>query len=237
MPSPHNNQQLFSDHYLDHILPQRQDWQALTVEAEPVMAEISTLFKKYIPTRNEAQTQYYFVKPVLETLGHTLEVQPTLRTPEGIKILDYVFYYDLDALYANRGEKLTKELLHLKAFAIGEAKYWNCPLDKIIKSKPDDICTEKNPSYRISRCIRYTGLDWGILTNGRLWRLYHKDTAYLLHHFYEIDLPALLESGDVHKFLFFYAFFRRKAFERHSLSVTALLQESMNYEKGIRNAL
>jgi hypothetical protein len=32
----HHNQQLFSDHYLDETLPQREDWQALTVEATPI---------------------------------------------------------------------------------------------------------------------------------------------------------------------------------------------------------
>src|SRR5579875_3537819 len=34
---PYSNQQLFSDHYLDVFLPQREEWQALTQEAEPVM--------------------------------------------------------------------------------------------------------------------------------------------------------------------------------------------------------
>ena len=27
--------------------------------------------------------------------------------------------------------------------------------------------------------MQHNGLDWGILTNGRLWRLYHKDTAHM----------------------------------------------------------
>jgi hypothetical protein len=33
-PMPHRNQQLFSDHYLDKILPERSDWLRLTEEAE-----------------------------------------------------------------------------------------------------------------------------------------------------------------------------------------------------------
>ena len=41
------------------------------------------------------------------------------------------------------------------------------------------------------------GIAWrGILTNGRLWRLYHKDTAHKQDRFYEVDLPSLVEAND-----------------------------------------
>lgn len=33
-PAPHRNQQLFSDHYLNVLLPARPDWQALEASAE-----------------------------------------------------------------------------------------------------------------------------------------------------------------------------------------------------------
>jgi len=81
--SAHSNSQLFSDHYLDDILPQHPDWQALSVNAEPIMAEIAAIFKKYKPseTEKEAQTEERFVRPVLRVLGHIFEVQPSLAAP------------------------------------------------------------------------------------------------------------------------------------------------------------
>ncbi len=54
---PHNNQQLFSDHYLDVILPNRADWQALASQAEPVMRGIAAILAGYQPSSNEAQTE------------------------------------------------------------------------------------------------------------------------------------------------------------------------------------
>jgi hypothetical protein len=81
----HNNQQLFSDHYLDETLPQREDWQALTVEAAPIMEQIAALFNKYKPSGKEAQTEYRLIRPVSEVLGHTFEVRASLVTPDGTK--------------------------------------------------------------------------------------------------------------------------------------------------------
>lgn len=235
--APHNNQQLFSDHYLDETLPERPDWQQLVGEAQPIMERIATIFKKYKPTGKEAQAEYRLVRPVLEVLGHTFDVQPTLATPDGTHTPDYIFYRDERTLDAHTGKKLTKALLQPVAFAVGDAKYWDCPLDIALQGTRSDLLTNKNPSYQIAFYMRHSGMEWGILTNGRLWRLYHKDTSEMLDHFYEVDLPALLKSGKVEPFLYFYAFFRRAAFDQHPLSVSAILKESIDYAQGIGASL
>jgi type I restriction-modification system DNA methylase subunit len=236
-PSPHNNQQLFSDHYLDVLLPQRQDWQMLVTEAQPIMEEIATIFKKYKRTRKEAQAEYRFVRPVLELLGHTFEVQPSLATPEGPKQPDYIFYHDRNVLDEYEGKQLTKAILQPVAFAIGDAKSWDRPLDIALQGTRSDLFTNKNPSYQIAFYMRHSGLQWGILTNGRLWRLYHKDTAEMLDHFYEVDLPELLISGNVEQFLYFYAFFHRAAFDQQPLGVAAILKESVDYAQNVGESL
>ena len=103
MASPHNNQQVFSDHYLNVSLPERSDWQALSIEAQPIMAQIDAIFKQYKPSGKEAQAEYRLVRPILELLGHTFEVQASLATPAGTKTPDYVFYRDETALDENKG--------------------------------------------------------------------------------------------------------------------------------------
>ena len=80
-------------------------------------------------------------------------------------------------------------------------------------------------------------MEWGILTNGRLWRLYHKDSAHKQDRFYEVDLPALVEAGDAEAFLYFYAFFHRSAFEPGPVSLDALLKESAAYARGVGESL
>src|SRR5437868_3118242 len=107
---PHNNQQLFSNHYLDEVLPQRLDWLALASEAQPVLAAITTIFKRYKPNEKEkeAQTEYNFVRLVLQALGHIFEVQPSLAVPHGTQTPDYIFYYEQDSVDRYRGEKLIR---------------------------------------------------------------------------------------------------------------------------------
>jgi hypothetical protein len=73
-PYPHRNQQLFSDHYLNIILPKREDWQMTAIEAEPVMRDLQRLFANYTSTYKEAQVEDDLVKPVLRQLRHTFEV-------------------------------------------------------------------------------------------------------------------------------------------------------------------
>jgi hypothetical protein len=233
----HNNQQLFSDHYLDHTLPRRGDWQLFAATIGPLMARIAALYAAFTPSSNEAQTESDLVRPILAALGHTFEVQAALRTPDGTKKPDYVFYRDRAALDANKDATLTEERLRSGGLAVGDAKYWDRPLDVTIKATGGDPFTNKNPAYQIAFYIQHSGLAWGILTNGRLWRLYHRDTAHKLDRFYEVDLPALLADNDPARFLYFAAFFGRDAFEDDPLGVAALLKESADYAQGVGNTL
>src|SRR5712691_5587471 len=66
----HNNQRLFSDHYLNAILPSH--WGSLKIEATQIMAQLRQIYARFTPnTTNEAQTEDDWIKPVLRALCHT----------------------------------------------------------------------------------------------------------------------------------------------------------------------
>jgi hypothetical protein len=134
---PHRNHGLFSDHYLNATLPERPDWRALGGEAAEKMAEVARVLEDFVPSGNEAQTEEDLVWPVLRLLGHegTYEVQPALLTPEGTKRPDYVLYRDAASREANKDTALTDELLRGRAFAVGDAKFWERPLDVSLKGR------------------------------------------------------------------------------------------------------
>ena len=232
----HRNQQLFSDYYLDTLLPQRGDWQMLSAAAEAAKAHIKAIFAGFTPSKNEAQTEHELVRPILASLGHTFEVQASLATPQGTKTPDYILYRDIGALNANKGVVLDEARLAAGGLAVGEAKYWERPLDVTLQEKGDPF-DNRNPSYQIAFYMLHSGVTWGILTNGRLWRLYHRDTSHKLDRYYEVDLLALLASEDPGAFLYFYAFFRRAAFDPGPLALTALLQASRDYAAGVSETL
>jgi hypothetical protein len=235
----HRNSGLFSDHYLNVTLPRREDWQTLAVAARPVLDAVKSIYAAYTPSDNEAQIERDLIRPVLAALGHTFEVQAPLATSDGTKRPDYVFYRDDTALIGAKSKILTDDLLRGKAIAIGDAKSWDRPLDRTDKGrgKAGDALSNKNPSYQIAFYVQQSGVEWGILTNGRLWRLYHADSAHKLDRYYEVDLPALLAHGGVDAFLYFYGFFRRDAFDAGPLGVAALLHASVTYARDIGDTL
>lgn len=234
--TPHNNQQLFSDHYLNETLPEHPAWRSLREDAARVMAELTRIYERFVPSTNEAQTEREWIQPVLSALGHIFEVQAPIEAPGGTKRPDYLLYYREEDRRANRGRVLTEELLRGKAYAVADAKHWDRRLDVAVRGARE-LFDNRNPSYQIAFYMAHTGVPWGILTNGRLWRLYHRDTAHKLDRFYEVDLPALLESRDPARFMYFYFFFRREAFEPGYFGVADVLRESTDYARGVSEKL
>ena len=52
-----------------------------------------------------------------------------------------------------------------------------------------------------------------------------------------MDLPALIEGGDTETFLYFFAFFRRAAFDDGALGVAEILRASDDYARGVGDSL
>jgi hypothetical protein len=177
---------------------------------EDAFQEISDLFQKkskVLENYNESQLEENFIRPVLRALGHFFGVQGKVlkkdRTP------DYAFFPDQET--KNEADTyLGVEDYYKKAVAVGDAKSWKVSLDKRRSGRGE--FEMQNPSYQIDVYLRDTPPKWAVLTNGRLWRLYHESTSYKLDVFYEIDLPALLLARNLENFKYFYLFFRREAF-------------------------
>jgi len=213
LPDAVNNQSLFSDYYLASLIVDHPQWRS-TPKIESDYAAIKTRFDTVAPNAehlNESQTERELIQPLLEQLGHVFEVQPALQTSLGTKRPDYAFFESTDAHNTAKPHINTNEFFKT-AIAIGDAKAWSRNLDRKAQGRGDPF-TNQNPSYQIDYYLRSADNDWGILTNGRQWRLYHRQTSYRLDSFYEVDLAALLsENGDLEAFRYFYCLFRRDAF-------------------------
>jgi hypothetical protein len=94
------------------------------------------------------------------------------------------------------------------AVAVADAKRWGRPLDTRGEHERDF----ENPSYQIHVYLQETPAQWAVLTDGRKWRLYYGPMSHRLDSYYEIDLPTVLEEGDLEDFKYFYLFFRHEAF-------------------------
>jgi hypothetical protein len=210
--SSHNNHYLFSDHYLNHILKSDPRWTTAIAAGDSFLAWVTELYQQeqaQLAHYNESQLEAHWFKPILSQLGHVFEGQTAVPGVEaGIKYPDYVFYPDEAArqqAIASQGQATATQL----ALALGEVKAWNVPLGK--KSSGTPSFANNNPSYQIDYYLRATELEWGVLSNGRLWRLVHKESSYKLDIYFEIDLEQVIVGQNRAAAIFFVLFFRQAA--------------------------
>ncbi|MBU2462442.1 N-6 DNA methylase, partial [bacterium] len=222
---------LFSNHYLDKLLPGEKEW---GIETSFYFKEIKALYetnKERLPGLNESQLRKHFLDKVLEILGWTVDVEPPTPSGEWAKHPDYALFKDKENLRS--AQSLSQEGYFSKAACIGEAKQWGRPLDRKLKSEADPFEVQ-NPSLQISRYLWLSGVQWGVLTDGKYWRLYERETSKRLDIYYEIDLPSLLEDGTEGDFKYFCLFFRKESFPEF---VNKVYQGSVDYARVVGEEL
>jgi len=231
--SKHKNWGLFSDYYLSDIVPTLDEWKddnELFAHARVLRDELrSRLSSIQAEALSEAQLEDTWVKYVLEKLGHYWSVQVQIRYREkGYRKPDYVFTKTQVEANALTSDIYTPaQIAH--ALALGDAKRWGTPLDQ---SSGKD---KQNPSEQIDEYLRYSELSWGILTDGRIWRLYHRDSSKE-NVFYAVDLPELLASDELHDFYYFLLFFRQAAFIKGGW-LDRVLKGSTDFAEGLSEQL
>lgn len=209
------NRGLFSDHFLQERLPAWKEW---GVDAELILFRkgLKALYeakKPLLVDMNEAQTEDEFIKPVLDFLGYTdsYMVQASTKLGKQTSRPDYALFPD-QATKDNAYTKV-KDNDYTQCIGIADAKYWERELD-LAKSSERDTFTNLNPSFQITGYLTGTKQNWGILTNGRLWRLYSTKSHLPLGNFYQVDLVQLLEEAPAEALKYFYVFFRKEALLR-----------------------
>ena len=206
------NRDLFSNYYLDEHLPETEAWDELSDEdLREAKADIMDLWEREkgtAPKRNESQLEEKFIRPMFRKLGIPFEVEEstsrTQRRP------DYGFFESEDAARGAFERREEGGDFYKDAVAVADAKRWGRPLDT--RGSGEHERDFENPSYQIHVYLQETPARWAVLTDGKKWRLYYGPTSHRLDSYYEIDLPTVLEKGDLEDFKYFYLFFRHGAF-------------------------
>ena len=206
------NRGLFSDHFLKARLPQWKEWQS-DGELATFRKQLLSLYeptKPILPFLNEPQTEKEFVQPVLDLLGYAngYIVQAPTQVGEHTNRPDYALFPDQTA--KNKAYEKLKNNDYTLCIGVADAKYWERELD-LAKSSDRDTFTNQNPSFQIANYLTGTKQTWGILTNGRLWRLYCAKSHLPLGNYYQVDLVQLLEKAPEESLKYFYLFFRKAA--------------------------
>lgn len=188
------NYDLFSDQYLDEHLPETDHWQS--VDNATLRNAYDAINELWESERDESQLEETFIRPMFRLLGIPFEIDESAEQEQQPV---YGFFRSDDAA------RNTSDFYE-NSVAISHIGHRDRNIDA--RGKRDF----ENSSYWIHKSLQETPLTWAVLTNGRYWRLYHSSSDYEIDTYYEIDLPAVLESSDIEVFKYFYLFFRHEAF-------------------------
>ena len=232
---------LFSTYFLDIGITGMLAWTAVDAEAiaaasSSIEALIDDFTARAVP--GEADTERDLIEPVLTLLGWTDRVVQTAAGRSDVP--DFLLFPNAAA--KTEAVRLARSAERYRYGAtIVEAKAWGLPLDR---------GTDRSPAPS-TQMLRYLGtvevqsagnIRFGILTNGRCWRLYDQKARSRLEGFVEIDLAEAVDGSPAadHQLRLFLTLFGRAAFlpdTSGATTLTAALDASRAFEARVTTAL
>jgi type I restriction-modification system DNA methylase subunit len=247
---PVRNSELFSNYWLTHRLELEPEWREMIPKVEQVLERLSTLWREQSSRvekyGKEAALEQAFIQPVLEALGWKIYYQAHIQGRKP----DYALFATNEAYDEALSHGHASESFWKHSSIVADAKAWHVSLDK-----PSRVDGRKEyPPEQIEWYLSHTGVEWGILTNGRLWRLIPRVVPTgkpRFQTFLEIDLPALLgvtatrqsrdfHGGHIREFLYFFLLFSPSAFTSQKQRATLIdraVNGSSEYALGVSEDL
>ncbi|MDS4042892.1 MAG: restriction endonuclease [Candidatus Competibacter sp.] len=187
---------LFTQDFLREGIQETDAWKCLDAdELARFRARTEAIFGA-LPAdsqANEAVTETEIIFPVLEALGWACLPQQTASGKGRQDVPDVLLFADAATKQAALAER-RDEQRYRHGVAIVECKRWRRPLDRGDRADPPDANAPSNQMLRyLSRAevASERAIRWGLLTNGRHWRLYFQGARSRSEEFLELDLALL----------------------------------------------
>jgi hypothetical protein len=189
---------LFTRDFLIEGIRDTPAWMALDDGIVTVARDrCNALFASFGKLRNptEPETEKDLIWPLLEVLGWSdMLVEQNLSVKRRDDVPDGLLFPNAEAKQNAMPLAAWQRFQH--GVCVVEAKRWNRLLDRADAAQRGESDV---PSTQILRYLRRVddvtngGLRWGILTNGRHWRLYFRGALSIAEDFLEIDLGKVFD--------------------------------------------
>jgi len=222
---------LFSSYFLREGIRETEDWDRTSYrETRSLFSKISSFFLKLEiagEEPDEADTEDTVIRPILELLGFSYFRQKSI-SGRRLDVPDFVLF---------SGEEEKKDF--------GKKRDWKKAL-AILEAKRLDRDIEKD----VGQILRYLSVAevesngkvlWGILTNGRVWRLYYHRFPSRVEGYIEFNLEEIIKKEDFSSLKLFFLFFRKEAFIpaewRKESFLELALREGKKWEEKVSESL
>lgn len=222
---------LFSNHFLEERIQEMDEWQETDIDDEyNWLINQYEEAKRYLSNNpNEPRTWKKFIRHVAaDLLNHHPEPEP--ESESGLNP-DYTLFNGPKEFLDAKDDEAEFE----RAYGLLEIKRWRTKFDK----STDD---NSNPAYQTYNYVDRLRVPWGILTDGKKWRLYSYEKCGK-KTFFEIDLlENVIHEPDEEKakrnFKLFYLLFRQKAFTpKEKGFADRVLEGSIKYSEKLKDSL
>ncbi|MXZ55347.1 MAG: hypothetical protein F4Z14_04165 [Gammaproteobacteria bacterium] len=203
---------------------------------------------------NEQQTKQDLIFPMLSLLEW-----PEFLVEQKLSLGRQKIVPDL-LLFSGQKEKYEASKIHVEAhrygqgICIGELKRWGTNLDRHSGSVASPTSQMLHYLRRNQDINEGRGAQWGLLTDGRKWRIYYARAQSVTEEFLEIDLGALYDSSEQdcsvfeavdskivrkHVLALFVFFFANRAFSNEPQSSRHLraIASGRHYESRVTTAM
>ncbi|MDE0463348.1 MAG: hypothetical protein OXH93_13110 [Caldilineaceae bacterium] len=236
--------QLFTNYFLEEGILHTAAWQeSLSQPAglDAFRAQARALLENAAAfhTLNEASTEMELIRPLFDLLGwnHYL---PQQGSDQNQDIPDHLLF--AGAASKARAAAKPAPQRYPDALAVAESKRFALPLDAR-EAKQTGSPHAQILRYLATADINSDGrIRWGILTNGRIWRLYDRRALPRASGYYEVDLKTALQATDgAHSLRAFRLLFGRPAFSPQHGAQTSFLEDAIaegrRYEEQVASDL
>lgn len=189
---PFLNNNLFTSYTLEVDFPQIYDFEGNKDQAKKALDSIKAIYnKEKFISQNEHQFEDDFISEVLEILGWSFIRQEEKIIQGKLEKPDFL-------LFTNQDSKNTYLQIPKEQRTANNEHFSVIVESKAYKVEIDNKKIKDNPHFQILRYLSNLKKDYGILTNGRIWRFYDNSKLSATKIFYEIDLEAILAMSNPH---------------------------------------
>ncbi len=244
---------LFTEYFLTEGITTTERWLASAAELPGFRSAAAELYERLdgYDRPNEAVTEQELIIPVLELLGWADHL-PQQGAADGEDIPDNLLFTTTGDKDAAAAAPAAARYRH--AAVVQESKRFDLPLDasgadprprrpkgNMLFEMPEDYGEDDQDSgggarRPHSQILRYLStaeiesdgrLRWGILTNGRVWRLYDARTRPRSTAYFEAYLDHALEPENEHDLRLFYLLFHRDSFNLADGATTTFIEDAL----------
>ena len=239
--------QLFTHYFLTDGIRATPEWQASAADPQAFAAFRQSVLQRYetlarAAEPNEAVTEQDLIRPILELLGWA-DYLPQQRTAGNEDIPDHLLFADPGSKERASAERNAGARARY-ALALEESKRFGLSLDERDREAGFHA---RSPHSQILRYLATAEIEsesrmrWGLLTNGRVWRLYDYRARPRASGYFEADLADLLAPGREEDLRVFHLLFRRASFTPQEGAAESFLEaalaEGRRYEEQVAQDL